>query len=75
MGLRPSDNNFVLFDFGNAVINNRPINRIQDVNRFLDSLVRTFDKFFINYKLQIETIKILVNNGSDFRDAILSIVL
>jgi serine/threonine protein kinase len=75
IGLRPSDNNFVLFDFGNAVINNRPINGIQDVNRFLDSLVRTFDKFFINYKLQIETIKILVNNGSDFRDAILSIVL
>lgn len=72
VGLRSIDNNFVLFDFGDSTISNDPVNRVNDVNRFLNSLLVTFIDFFKNYKFQIENIQKLVNTGTDFHSAIVS---
>ncbi len=45
IGLRPSDSNFVLFDFGQSTINNKPLTYEAykvDVNRFLYSLMNLY---------------------------------
>ena len=71
VGLRISDNNFVLYDFGDA---HDGYDYLSDVNRFLKSILITYKSFFGEYINEIKKIKETVNTGNyglyDFYNAI-----
>lgn len=60
IGLRISDNNYVLYDFGDAY---KGFDYRSDVNRFLNSILITYKSFFQDYLSEIEKIKAIVNEG------------
>jgi serine/threonine protein kinase len=64
VGLRYSDGNFVLFDFGSAEFSNKGIN---DINRFLKSLLTTYKSFFEIYYNEIINIRNLIKKGMILR--------
>lgn len=63
IGLRESDNNFVLYDFGDA---HDGFNYRDDVNRFLNSILITYKTFFNDYIGKIEKIKAMVNHNKNY---------
>lgn len=64
IGYRESNNNFVLFDFGDSIIYETDSRLyLSDVNRFLTSILSTYREFFKDYIPNIETIQTLVNKG------------
>ena len=71
IGLRYSDGNFVLFDFGSVKFNEDVIN---DINRFLKSLLTTYKSFFQIYHNEINNIYESVNKGHDFQNCVISMI-
>lgn len=76
IGLRPSDNNFVLYDFGDA---HDGTDYKSDVIRFLNSMLISYKNFFIDHIDKIEQIKSMIINENygiyDFYNAINSIFI
>jgi serine/threonine protein kinase len=63
VGLRPGDMNFVLFDFGYSVIDPNINKMKQDVIRFLESLLSTFQDLIYNNTDKLKQILELINKG------------
>lgn len=65
VGYRKYDDNFVLFDFGDTEVTNGLDYELylRDVNRFLNSILRTYQKFFKDYIHNVIKIRKLVNDG------------
>lgn len=82
VGFRYSDNNFVLFDFGNSIINiNNTIPDLykndmylNDINRFLNSILGTYKQFFKDYLIKINIVKNLVNEGPYIPDKFKNVI-